>query len=307
MSQPPDLFTELSPGSFDNIIIPVQRVQVSTGSAAARHKFPHRPGQRIEYTGREPITGSITAAYFPGIEEASFAGVELWPDELEDLRRRVQEQRSGELIVPTIGRIPRAKVDIVETYSFEAREGAFVELRFEEDSVDDFAPLMLASARGKLGQTAAVADAALAGAGISVGDLGSDADGNLFTSLANFAANIQGNLDRIQDDLAKPVRQLANLVARVGSLLETVTALGSPEDWPVRNALAELRDVAQQSVDDAMRQARTLRTYTVAAPTTLAHVASEVGNTVGELLSLNAVADGNRLDRGDELLVFVAT
>lgn len=107
-----DLFSKLQPGSYDKLIFPVLSVTLNTGSSAAMHRFPYRKGVMVERTGADPITGTMQCAFFTGLYK--FPEKNLWPGQLERLRRKVQEQKSFELVVPTVGTIPKAFVKIVE-------------------------------------------------------------------------------------------------------------------------------------------------------------------------------------------------
>jgi len=303
MAQPDDLFTELQPGSYDGILIPVMACEIQTSSSSVGHKFPHRPGQHIEYTGREPIIGTIRAAYFNGIQEASFAGAALWPDELQALRRRVQEQKSGTLIIPTLGELT-AKLTLHETYDAGAREGAFVTIQFEEDTTDLFAGASLPTALGKLADTATSAADAMARLKLRLEDFGLDEDGNAITSLTQFVANLQGNLARIGDDLARPISQATGLVNRIDDLFDTASSLAQPANWEARDALLELRDATSRCVAEALALVKPIKTFVAGAAMSIAQVAAATSNDVADILALNALEDGNAIDVGTELFVY---
>lgn len=75
------IFETLQEGSFDGIVIPVQTVKIVTGNARAFHVYPFRPGVDIEYMGREPVSGVITATYVNGLDGVG-ASNDLWPGAL---------------------------------------------------------------------------------------------------------------------------------------------------------------------------------------------------------------------------------
>lgn len=75
------IFETLQEGSFDGIVIPVQTVKLTTGNARAFHTYPYRPGADIEFTGREPVQGVITAVYINGLDGVG-ASNDLWPGAL---------------------------------------------------------------------------------------------------------------------------------------------------------------------------------------------------------------------------------
>ena len=298
------IFETLQEGSFDGIVVPVQAIRLATGSAKAFHSYPFRAGVDIEYTGREAVSGQITAVYVNGLEDVGGTN-DLWPGAVELLRNRVQEQKSGPLVIPTLGKLPFAAVYIDESYTFDFVDGTIVTLKFVEDSGDQFAGLTITSGKSKLGSSGTFADAALVAKGLPLPDTTAD-DGTRITSFASWVNNIIGQFDQFQDDIARPVRQLARMVQAVDNLLDTVEAIGNVTDWPLAYAL---RDLKAASVDTAneITRAQDLTTYTTKVPTNIATIARMTGNTVADVLNLNAVFDGNNIDAGETFLVFANT
>ncbi len=296
------LFESLEEGSFDGIVMPVQAIKISTGNAKALHSYPYRPGVDIEYTGRDPISGVMTVVYVNGLEGVGGAN-DLWPGAIELLRNRVQEQRSGPLVVPTIGRFPFAAIDIDESYTSEFVDGTILQVKFVEDSGDQFAGLSLKSAKGKLGAAAAAADTAIAGAGIPGPNEVAD-DGTELTTFSAWTNNVLGQIDQAGESLARPIRQLESIAQSCSNILTTVSALRTPGSWEIADALRELAATCADTAAEVTRSLD-LTTYRTSVATNATAIARATGNTVAEILNLNDIEDANDIAAGETLLVFV--
>lgn len=295
------LFESLEEGSFDGIVIPVQSIRIRTGSRKAFHVFPFRPGHDIEHMGREAVSGTISAVYVNGLEGVGGSN-DLWPGAIELLRNRVQEQKSGPLVIPTLGKIPFAAIDIDESYTEDFKDGCRVTIVFTEDSGDQFTSLKV-SAKGKLGAAASAADTATTGAGIP-GPNEADADGEPLTTFSAWTNNILGQIDQAGERLALPIRQLDRVAQSCNDILATVSALRTPGSWEVADALRELAATCQATAEEVTRSLD-LTTYTTRVPTNASAIARATSNSVEELLNLNDIADANDIAAGETLLVFV--
>lgn len=292
-----DLFSQLPRGSFDGITIPVVTVELLTGSSAAFHMYPYRAGQDIEYTGRDPITGIITAAFFPGVGNDS-ANV-LWPGTLTTLRNRVQEQRSGELVIPPLGTLPKAMIRLHERYDPDHRDGAMVSIQFWEDSKDQFAKARLSSALGNLPASAAAVDSDLANL-----NLGADDDTGAPSFLQSIAT-LTNQLQSAQDDLGRPFRQMNALVQRIDDLFASVDALKDVSNWQAADDLRELKSNLLASIRES-RGIRQIIEFVAARRMSIVQVAQSAQNTVADIMSLNSIPDPHNINAGTVLQVFKA-
>lgn len=295
------IFETLQEGSFDGIVMPVQAVRITTGSAKAFHAYPFRAGVDVEYMGREAISGTLTVVYVNGLEDVGGTN-DLWPGAMELLRNRVQEQKSGPLVIPTLGTIPFAAIDIDESYTSDFVDGTIVQIKFLEDSGDQFSSLKV-SAKGKLGAAASAADTATTAAGIP-GPNEADADGEPLTTFSAWTNNILGQIDQAGERLALPIRQLDRVAQSCNDILTTVSALRTPGSWEVADALRELAATCQATAEEVTRSLD-LTTYTTRVPTNASAIARATSNSVEELLNLNDIADANDIAAGETLLVFV--
>jgi prophage DNA circulation protein len=297
-----DLFSKLPSGSFDGITLPVLSVEYVVDSAGAIHKYPYRPGGDIEYTGREPIAGSLVAAFFNGVGQFSgdLSTNDLWPGTFNLLQRRVQEQKSGPLVIPTLGTIKQAKIKLHPKYDAEHRDGCFVTIDFIEDSGDQFLDATLPSAIGRASSGAAEADFAFRAIGIEPSIEGFDGSiGDWTAALGQIVNQIQS----VQSSIALPFEQIASLVRQASEVINTTVALFDPENWAAVNALKSMVDATQDMIAEIAND-RPLKSYSAGKRMTVVDVSIATGNTVDEIMSLNVLEDFNGIEPGVTLTVF---
>jgi prophage DNA circulation protein len=301
MSDESTIFETLQPGSFDGIVMPVVEVKFANGQAVVRHRFPYRNGQVLEYMGGDPLTGSIRAAYFNGIEEGGTA--DMWPGAVTLMRRRCSLPKSGPLVIPTYGTI-NANLRISETYSPDTVDGLYVDFTFEEDSLDLAASTLTSrSSYTKMENVAAECDNLQAAVKLVMADRLMDAQGNKLTNFRDSVTSLQSQIDDIQSSLSAPIESANAIVETCESLLRTVSSLGDVANWPVADALRNLIDSVRRAVEDVIAS-KNLVTYTTAGVTTVNDVANNTSNTVEEVLALNIFDDPFSIPADLNLLVY---
>jgi len=302
-----DDFGNLEPGSYDGVVFHVIDVNLLTGSAAAFHKFPNKPGQRVEPTGREPVSGWMRAAMFNKLKFAKPVSTNaLWPDGVQLLRDKVQLQKTLPLVIPPYGRLEKAFVRMDETYTGLARNGCFIKLDFWEDNGDAIAKGQIASARSKLDGSASTADNELAVAKLVAQQRMLDAEGNTLPDFKSAVLALQTALNQANESLARPIAQAASIVGAIDDLLARSIALSDPRNWAARNALLDLRDNTKQSVAELRTSSKTIKSIVTAVDTTAAGVAGQVGASVADILALNNLSDPNDIPRDTEILYFAS-
>lgn len=307
MADGDDLFATLPLGSYEGVVFCVQNVTISTGSAAALHKFPYKPGVKVELTGREPVSGTIQAAMFNSLTQ--FAGGtsrRMFPDGIQLLREKVQEQRTGKLVVPTFGTIEKAYVKLTERASSVQRNGVFVDLQFIEDSTEVIARGALPSAQGQLTTIAYDADLELAAARVKLKMAVDDADSasGSATDLVSAVKAITASLQMLDEDLSRPFQQIDAVVHAIDDLIATASALSSPMNWKALDSILTLKDALSTAVLDAQRAVTPVKEYTTTVVMTIAGVAAATGNTIEDLVKLNVFVDPFSIDAGEAVLVY---
>ena len=297
------IFETLQEGSYDGIVIPVQSIRLSTGTRQVFHEYVFRPGADIEPTGREPVTGMLTATYVNDLEDVGGTN-DLWPGALTLLRSRAQEQKAGPLVIPTLGTLPFAFIHVEENYTEGLVDGATVTISFAEDSSAQFSNLGVKSARSNLSAAAEKADAAVPSSALASALSGLDDNGSGSMSFANAVANVLGQLEQAQDSIARPIRQLQQIAQAVDDVIGAVSSLMSPSSWEAFEALRDLKSTALAAADEVSR-AQDLRSYRTPVTTNIAAIAMATKNTIDELLAINVFEDANDIDANTSLLVFV--
>lgn len=164
--------------------------------------------------------------------------------------------------------------------------------------MDDFTKPLATIPYGKAEEAAIVADVALTAIGykayLEVEDTSASGGVDFATALA--AAKFQ--LQTAQDSLAAPLRQFQLIAERATELLDTVFALGDPGNWECIRALRDLRS-AVNDVMYSLAADKQILGYRVQSPMSAAAIAAATGNTVSDILSLNALADANSVDAGE--------
>lgn len=301
-----DAFAQLPAGSYKGVVFPVISVQLHTGSAAAFHKFPYKPGQRIEYTGREPVAGVMLVAMFNSLTQFTGGGNNgMWPRGVQLLREKCQEQVSGPLVVPPFGTLLKAYVRMSESYTGAVRNGAYVQLDFTEDSSDVIQKGSVA-VKPSIAQQASVADLELAAAKIKLQLRLEDAD-SLSGDAIDLLSAIQiltASIANIDQDLTRPIRQIDAIVAALDNLVETSSALTSPANWNALDAVLALKDTLLTTVQDALSIQTPIKSFTTVGDMSVAAVAKATNNTVEDILKLNVLGDPMSIAPGELLLVY---
>lgn len=301
-----DLFSQLPVGSYEGVVFAVLDTVLETGSAAAFHKFPYRPGQKIELTGREPVTGHMTVAMFNSLTQFTGGGNNrMFPQAIQILRGKVQEQTLGKLVVPPFGTIDKAYVRLSEKYTALARNGCYVTLSFAEDNSDSISKgaVTVVQSMAELAQTA---DLELAAARVKLIMAVEDADSKsgTATDIISSVQAFNASLRAVDEDLSRPVRQAAAICSAIDDLLTTSTTLLNPSNWAALNALLAVRDVVSTSVGDTLKGTTPIKNYTLSGPMNVAGIAIATSNSVEDLLKLNVFADAYDVPAGETVVVY---
>lgn len=86
-------------------------------------------------------------------------------------------------------------------------------------------------------------------------------------------------------------------------MLDEVNYLLSPEDWPIADALRQLKSDTQAAIAEITRS-QNFRTYEVPVTSTIPAIAAATRNAVAEILSLNYFDDASSIPAGTTVTVF---
>lgn len=300
-----DDFSALPQAEFDGVVFPVTSVRLTHGSALAFHKFPHRPGQRIEPTGREPVAGQMVAPMFADLVLEGSGRTAFWPTGVQLLREKAQQQKPARLVVPTFGTLERAFIRVDESVEARQRNGATLTIAFFEDSSDIIAKGTAPSAAARVSSLAFDLDTHLAALKLALMQRLEDGLGNTFGDFATSCAAMVAMKDNAQASLANRITMAGRIVAAIDDLLGGVrSALTDPLGWEAREAMLNLQDAVTELSTEGSAAAAAIKTFTVAARSSAADVATATRNSVEEILSLNALADPTDIAPGEVIVVY---
>lgn len=323
----PDVWSEiLQECKLGDLVLPVASVSRAGGFDFARQRYPFRPGQDVEDTGRMPTTFSLRVPLFAGMRLEG--GDELYPARYEELLFLLNDSaRAGEVeyVDPVLGtyRVKVARWNNDDTST--ERDGSLFTIELEERIAEEASLRLTLSETGGNAQSRAAelgeeVDAGLEEQGVTKealdegfrsagypleGDEKDWPDGEVFASAVSngFAALNAGAL--AVDDAAA---QVDRFTARVDAVL-AFDALEALDAWSVRSSLVRLRETFARAAERVVSSdSRRLTTFTTQGTTSIYRIARDLygdARQADALLRLNALANPLAIPAGTVLRVWV--
>lgn len=236
-------------------------------------RVPYRDAAGHDHTGRQPYVVNAKLLFIETIELGAFTeNLPRWLPALED-------GTSDKLIHPIRGPI-RARVLSWEIdFNSSSRAGVVVDVQWTE-TVDNFEDgAVLSKLDLDPSQVAEAADAAMASVDIDY------PDGLGETSLTDGYDQVKGGLFSASLSISGKVSQFTGTIS---GIIEDVEALDDPEAWQALDNLLTMWGLMKDLEEKAERAfARATATLVTNSDTTLDAIATQVGNTTGEVMGLN--------------------
>lgn len=290
-----DLFAQLPDGQCDDIVFPVVSCTIVNGSASANHQFPHRPGQMIELTGREPIHGTMEIALFNSLRQFNGGGVKggaqsvQWPGVAQSLREKAQAQKLCKLVVPPYGTIPRAKIKLTEKYDPRTRNGCYATIEWTEDSRDLIQKGSVdvsASAAGMDESWRNVISDLLANRTLQLNSIIPTDDG--WVDITTAIGQLKAIVDQAAYDMTAAQRLAQQIDSAIMGLIKSVRALGDALCAGLMgNLLDTLFAVRIIATEPQTMLEWDITRYVTAGTMSMSDVASDTGNTLEQVIQLN--------------------
>ncbi|HEX4334693.1 MAG TPA: DNA circularization N-terminal domain-containing protein [Polyangiaceae bacterium] len=296
----------------DPIAFSVQRIEEEGGNRLVLRQRPYRKGVKIDSTGGKERQWTVTCLFQnntidePGLDDSQ----NQYPDVLNQILDSFDAQETGDLILPTTGRVRARALTYKRTEDANAeRDAAGVVFTFVEDNEDsiDGSKVTRPSARssGPRIVQEAVFDAQQAGVW----------DGSL-DALVDAVNQLQGILnypDTVLDDAIATAglirRNIENLITTFSDKTEEARSMFTdPASSRLARKLSVLLDMASSAESDAVsRQKRATTTRTFDKRRTLFDIAAELGQPAEDLLDLNQyrIEDPLSIDPGTIVRVYV--
>lgn len=322
-----DLWSQiLQTCKLDGIELPVASIRRSGGFSFARQRYPFRPGQDVEDTGREPLRFSLTIPLYEGMKLEG--GAALYPARYEELMFLcVDSARSGEVeyIDPVLGpyRVKIASFDVSDNST--ERDGGLFTIELEERIAEEESLRLTLSETGgnalsRASELGEEVDAGLESRGVTKTDLAQGfkdsgyplegdevawPEGEVFSSAVSsgFAALNAGAM--AVDDVAA---QVDRFTGRIDAVL-AFDALEELESWSVRSSLVRLRETFARAAERVVASdSRRITNYVTSGSTNLYRIAQQLygdARQADAIARLNAIANPLAIPAGTTLRVWV--
>jgi prophage DNA circulation protein len=288
------IFEQSTPCSFTvrglKTAFAVTSIKESGGNRIVRRQRPYRDGAKLDDTGSKEKVWVLDAVFENSIDEPGIEQVpHPYPYALNQLLASFDNHETGDLELPTRGKIRCRGESYDRTESNEERDCARVSLTFVQDNEDnvDASSFQTPSSRATVRRDADLAIDGLEGIG---------ALSDLVESLGAAAQDLQDAL-AAPGELVQDVDQKAARVVRLVDNVErqfTVTdqagrdLLNDPDAWATVRQLAMLKDRTAIAMDEKTSSLPRIVTVVFQTTRSLFDIATELAQDPQDLMNLNS-------------------
>lgn len=305
-----DALSQLQPASWRGVPFPATALEVSFEQDHAEHKFPDRDGANVEPTGRAPQVLTATIPFrtgvVPGKSENQLNGRALYPDVFRAFYVGCADRTTGDLIHPDLGKL-RVKVKTFKVrWDPTRRDGVDADVTWVESDDNEQGLQQALSAPSTVQSIMSLA--------ADLDDLSRQMNppyqpSQQGVTFAQFATSIRAIFD--QTGLA--VQRIGGVIdgfsAELDRLTESVNRVRSAGLWPILQAVNHLQSslvdvrntvIAGVGVDNS----RPLRRKATVVDMTIAGIASSLGNSIQEIVSLNPLLLDSPIVKRDTVITY---
>lgn len=274
-----DVLKQLPHLSFRGIQVPCVSISGGFQHESADHKFQFRDEELIESLGRR----NITLAYTVPFREDLFLTPQgqlftvVFPQWLDACRDRSR----GPLVDPILGEIPAKVTQFRYNVDPNKRDGIDVDVEFihapEQNSIAELdVTTDEVESTGKafqaLGQQAELVD------------WKQEPPPEPFVD--PFSA-IGGVFDQVSANIDKIARTADNMAFKLDKMNKSIDKVADVRNWPIQQSARRLMGSIQRSKERIGGRGRRTSIYQVPVDTQRGPLAANLGNTLGELITLN--------------------
>ena len=297
-----DYFKEYGPATWTvggtTLGFPVVSIGEDGGNRIVRHERPRRDGAKLDDMGSKPQIFTFEAMFDNGLLAMPDAemvlndvngGLQLYPDVLNAILDSFFFHETGDLFVPTRGKMRARAESYSRSESAGVRNHARVQMTFVVDNEDSL------DAAGF--QPPAVSASAIAVAKVAEAEAEKTGawDGSI-SDLTEMANNIEGLANAPGDFLNDVEEQAGAIKAATDKVVKTHTDLTTegrdvlmdPESSTLHKHLATMKEMAGQSIERSRRGVPGFVTRTYPSRMSIFDVASAEGKDASTLMSINA-------------------
>lgn len=285
---------------------PVLSISESGGNRIVERERPYRDGAKLDDTGSKAKRWTLRVCFDNSIDEPDIdPSLPLYPEVLILITASFDQHETGDLVVPTRGKVRARAESYTREEKFEERDSAEVSFVFIEDNEDNVSaagfnlPTIKASARRLTETTEFDAQSE----GMWDGSLGELRE---FGSELEGIANFPGETERDIESQGKIVRATARQITRANSKAnqESKDFLLDPSRSSTQRKLLRTEDMAARAEGEATRGRPRIVSYQVQGNTDIYAVAASLGQSAEDLLAINPGIDPLFLPARTVVLVF---
>ena len=297
-------------GAADEVRLPAIEIRDTGGNRLVKQERPFRDGAKLDDTGAQPRSWDVTVIFNNTIDEPGIEGnpFPLYPDAADKMIASFLEHETGDLYLPTVGKIRARAEKWSRTERAEETDTCVITFSWIEDNED---AVNAQSARPSTVKGSAVKLAS--STQFSAQESGCW-DGSL-ADLKEFMSELQGLMQapgRTLEDISAQLRSVRRAVDETFRVQAEVTAeLGTAvfdtaRGSGVQRRLIEILDAQALAVDEKLSGRPKARSYTVQNTTSLFAIAGELGQDAEALMDLNSsrVDDPMLVEAGTVIRVF---
>lgn len=296
-SLPVALFDELQRASFGGVEFPTRDVSVHGGIRHKLHEYPHQPSAKIEKLGRKPYEIEMVVPFHNNL----IGWPVLYPGGINSIRQLMEDEKTSDLLIPTIGTLPCVLVDITEKMSAKVRSGVEVTLKFIEDTLTTGLEVGVTST-AFVDLASQLADFTIAAEKVTPRPKLFDG----ITDLTNSISAIRGEVEMAANDVEGKILQCKALIDTAD---RTLDVLRKPDEIaaPIIEAMRNL----WESLDTFERHLQgtgvPLITYVVPRDMTVSDISFDLyqdGTRGAQIMSLNPMRDPFAVRGGTQINVY---
>lgn len=281
-------------GKLAALKFPVCEIQETGGNRLVERERPYRDGAKLDDTGSKAKRWSLKVKFENSIEEPGLdPSRPLYPDILNELIASFDIHETGNLVVPTRGKV-RARAESYTRDEVDSeRDGAMVTFVFVEDNEDSVGNQQFEQLQVNASVKRVTEQTVFSASSEGVWDT-SLADLNDFASELEAFANAPGDVYSDVDTQVGIVVGAANRVLRSNThegQVERNPKLADPELSLTYRKLEETRDIAGRARGESFAGRPRAVAYYVKEDTDLFQISSTLQQQPEDVMSLNPNVD----------------
>lgn len=286
-----DTFSQLREYKWRSIAFPTTTFEVTLRHDLVQHKYPSKDGADVEAVGRAPLEFSAKIPFRNGIgggpsETWQQNRKPLYPDQFREFFKACADRETGVLEHPEFGKVVCRIENAKTVWDATRRDGVDVDVVWVE-TID------IESLESLLAQPSPVSNAisnalALDDAIKTRNPAVPKQDTTYKPDFADTMRGLQGISDQFQVLNARVAGKINSTLYRIDSLKSSVEKSADVKDWPILQAIENLKAAANDIRTELVRSNRkTVVFYVAPKDMTLGAVSNETGAAIGDLVVLN--------------------